>query len=169
MPGLYYVPGSLKATLCRRGIVMLKAFCEEHAIPYDECGKLVVARNGIELTRLDEIERRAHANGVPGLRRLGRSELQEVEPNVQGAGGLHSPSTAILDFGAVARAMAADVEQAGGAIQFGFAVSSIRRHGDEIRIGDAAVSRAELRPARPVRRPSIRSTRSSSRATSAGP
>lgn len=133
--GLYYEPGSLKAILCRRGIVMLKAFCEEHSIPYEECGKLVVARNGIELARLDEIERRARANGVPGLRRLGHSELARVEPNVRGAGGLYSPSTAILDFGAVARAIAAEVAGAGGALRLGFAVSSIRRQRGEIRIG----------------------------------
>ena len=69
--GVYYPPGSLKATLCRRGIALLKDYCVQHGIAYDECGKLIIARDASELARLDEIERRATANGVPGLRRLG--------------------------------------------------------------------------------------------------
>jgi L-2-hydroxyglutarate oxidase len=66
--GIYYVPGSLKARLCRRGVELLRAYCEERAIPYDECGKLVVALDPSELERLQELERRAVANGVPGVR-----------------------------------------------------------------------------------------------------
>src|SRR5215472_14840139 len=62
--GVYYAPGSLKATLCRRGIELLKAYCAEREIRYDECGKLIIARNAQELPRLDELERRAMANGV---------------------------------------------------------------------------------------------------------
>lgn len=132
--GVYYAPGSLKATLCRRGIELLKSFCDEHGVPYDECGKVIVARDTSELARLDEIERRARANGVPGLRRLDREQLTEVEPQVRGVAGLHSPSTAVVDFRAVARAMAADVEQAGGVLHFGFHVSAIDRGRDEIRV-----------------------------------
>jgi len=139
--GVYYPPGSLKATLCRRGIDMLKAFCDESAVPYDECGKVIVARGPDEVPRLDEIERRATANGVPGLRRLTSSQLAEVEPSVQGVGGLHSPSTAIVDFKAVARALAAELERAGVTLRFGFHVSAIERVRGEIRLrashGDA--------------------------------
>ena len=139
--GVYYPPGSLKATLCRRGIDMLKAFCGESAVPYDECGKVIVARGPDEVPRLDEIERRATANGVPGLRRLTSSQLAEVEPSVQGVGGLHSPSTAIVDFKAVARALAAELERAGVTLRFGFHVSAIERVRGEIRLrashGDA--------------------------------
>jgi L-2-hydroxyglutarate oxidase LhgO len=136
--GLYYVPGSLKATLCRRGITMLKAFCEERGLPYEECGKLVVARDVSELARLDEIERRARANDVPGLRRLADGQLQEIEPHVRGASALHSPSTAIVDFAAVARAFATDVTRAGGRIRLGFAVAGIERRHREIRLASAS-------------------------------
>ena len=73
--GIYYAPGSLKATLCRRGGELLRAYCAEKAIPLVECGKLVVALDASELDRLGELERRARANGVPGLRRLGGDEL----------------------------------------------------------------------------------------------
>jgi L-2-hydroxyglutarate oxidase LhgO len=132
--GVYYPPGSLKATLCRRGIDLLKSFCDEHDVPYDECGKVIVARSALEVPRLDEIERRARANGVPGLRRLTRDQLAEVEPHVTGVGGLHSPSTAIVDFKAVARAMGSELQQAGVTLRFGFEVSAIERRGFETRL-----------------------------------
>ena len=105
--GLYYPPGSLKAELCTRGRTLLQDFCSEHRLPYIECGKLIVARDGSELERLDGIEARATANGVPELRRLDAAGLAEVEPHVAGVAGLHSPRTAITDFAAVARALAA--------------------------------------------------------------
>jgi L-2-hydroxyglutarate oxidase LhgO len=129
--GLYYAPGSLKARLCRRGITLLKTYCGERGIPYEECGKLVVARDAGEVVRLDQIERRARANGVPGLRRLPGRELADIEPHVRGVAGLHSPSTAIVDFVAVARAYATDVEGAGGTVRLGFAVRDIARRGGE--------------------------------------
>jgi L-2-hydroxyglutarate oxidase LhgO len=135
--GIYYAPGSLKARLCRRGITRLKGYCAERGIPYEECGKLIVARGDGELSRLGEIERRARANGVPGLRRLGPRELTDVEPHVRGVAGLHSPSTAIVDFVAVARAYAGDVEVAGGSIRLGFAVTSIGRQRGETRVSGA--------------------------------
>ena len=81
-------------------------FCEEHSIPYERCGKLIVARNQGELGRLDELERRGRENGVPDLRRLSAGELREVEPHAVGAAALHSPHTGIVDFGAVARSLA---------------------------------------------------------------
>ena len=78
-------------------------YCEEHSIPHERCGKLIVARNQAELGRLDELERRGRENGVPGLRRLSAGELREVEPHAVGVAALHSPHTGIVDFGAVAR------------------------------------------------------------------
>lgn len=132
--GVYYTPGSLKATLCRRGITLLKPYCEEHGVAYRECGKLIVARNAGELGRLGELERRASANGVPGLRRLSPSEMTEVEPYVAGVSALHSPSTAIVDYRAVARAYAQDIETAGGAVRLGFEVTGIDRKSGEIRV-----------------------------------
>ncbi|HEX3616011.1 MAG TPA: L-2-hydroxyglutarate oxidase [Solirubrobacteraceae bacterium] len=132
--GVYYTPGSLKAQLCRRGIELLKPYCEQREIAYDECGKLIVARNAEELPRLDEIERRATANGVPGLRRLGSAEMVEIEPYVRGASALHSPHTAIVDYGAVTRAYADDVRAAGGVVRLGFEVAGISRSGGEVRV-----------------------------------
>ena len=149
--GVYYAPGSLKAVLCRRGIELLKAYCAERGLPYEECGKLIVARNPAELERLDEIERRARANGVPGLRRLDADGMGEVEPHVRGVSALHSPHTAIADFAAVARAFASDVEQAGGRIRLRFDVTQVARQRSEVilrsRAGDTlAFDRVVLCP-----------------------
>jgi L-2-hydroxyglutarate oxidase LhgO len=135
--GLYYEPGSLKAILCRRGIGLLAAFCRERDIAYEECGKLVVARDQSELPGLARIEQRARANGVPGLRRLDGPAMREIEPQVRGAAALHSPSTAIVDFPAVARGLVADVGARGGQLKLGFLVTGIARLGDEIVISAA--------------------------------
>ncbi len=132
--GLYYAPGSLKATLCRRGIGLLKEYCTDRNLPYEECGKVVVARDASELAALDEIERRATANGVPGLRRLTGGGLREIEPHAAGVAALHSPTTAIADFPAVARAFAADVTAAGGEIRLGFEVVRLGRAGDRVTV-----------------------------------
>ena len=136
--GVYYSPGSLKARLCRRGIELLKDYCEARGITYEECGKLIVARSADELGRLDEIERRAGANGVPGLRRLDPVQMGEIEPYVRGVSALHSPHTAIVDFRAVARSYAEDVRASGGAVRLGFDVSGIERSGSELRVRSAA-------------------------------
>src|SRR4029450_3515597 len=82
--GLYYVPGSLKATLCRRGVSLLQEYCQEKKLPYDECGKLVVAIDESERPALERIRERATANGVPDLRWLGGDELREIEPHGTG-------------------------------------------------------------------------------------
>lgn len=136
--GVYYTPGSLKAQLCRRGIELLKPYCEQRGIAYEECGKLIVARDPDELGRLDEIERRGTANGVPGLRRLSPSEMVEIEPYVRGVSALHSPQTAIVDFPAVAGAYADDIRNAGGTVRLGFEVAGIDRRSGEVRVRSAA-------------------------------
>jgi L-2-hydroxyglutarate oxidase LhgO len=125
--GLYYPPGSLKADLCTRGRALLAEYCRDHGLPYLACGKLVIARDDREAGGLREIERRARANRVPGLRRLDAAEIPTVEPHARGAAALHSPETAIVDFAAVARAYADDVRAAGGEIRLGFEVTAIRR------------------------------------------
>jgi L-2-hydroxyglutarate oxidase LhgO len=124
--GLYYPPGSLKATLCRRGVVLLKDFCARHELPYREIGKVVVARTPVEVERLGTLEERARANGVPGVRRLDPVALREIEPEVRGLAALHSPTTAIVDYRAVARAMAGEVTAAGGRLLLGHEVTAIR-------------------------------------------
>ncbi len=127
--GIYYAPGSLKARLCRRGVELLRAYCGDRGIPVEECGKLVVALDEREVERLRELERRGTANGVPGLRWLDAGELREVEPHAAGIAGLHSPTTAITDYRAVARALADDVRAAGGSILLGAEVTAIRLDG----------------------------------------
>jgi len=114
--GLYYRPGSLKAELCTRGRSLLREYCADRSLPYDERGKLVVAVDAAELGRLDALERSARANGVPGLRRIDGHEIAAVEPHVTGLAALHSPATAVTDFAAVAAAMAEDVRAAGGEV-----------------------------------------------------
>ena len=115
--GIYYAAGSLKARLCRAGGERLRAFCEAHSLRYEACGKVVVARDDRELERLKALEDRASANGVPGLAWLDEAALHELEPHVNGIAALHSPSSAIVDFGAVVRAMAGEVTDAGGEIR----------------------------------------------------
>ncbi len=117
--GLYYEPGSLKSRLCRRGVGLLKAFCIEQRIPYDECGKVVVATGTTELDRLERLADRAAANGVPGLRRLDEAQLHELEPAVRGVAALHSPTSAVVDFAAVARALGEDLQARGGTVRLG--------------------------------------------------
>jgi L-2-hydroxyglutarate oxidase LhgO len=132
--GLYYTPGSLKAQLCRRGVGLLRDYCAERGVPVEECGKLVVAIDESELGRLRELERRAHANGVPRVRWLEAGELREIEPHAAGVAGLHSPTTAITDYRAVARAFCDDVLAAGGSVLLGTEVTAIRPSGDVVSV-----------------------------------
>jgi L-2-hydroxyglutarate oxidase LhgO len=125
--GLYYPAGSLKAKLCARGRSMLQRFCAERGIVYDECGKVVVATRDDELPALRQVEERAIANGVPGLRRIGREELAEIEPHAAGVAALHSPHTAIVDFAEVARALAEGLD-----VRLGFKVLWIGSAGSEV-------------------------------------
>lgn len=123
--GIYYTPGSLKARLCLRGGSLLREFCQEHQIRLRELGKLVVASTEAELDGLAEIERRAAANGVPGIRRVSRAEIGEIEPYVRGAGALYSPHTASVDFVGMCHALAQEIAAAGGTIRLGTRVRSV--------------------------------------------
>ena len=124
--GIYYAPGSLKARLCVAGASEMYEYCERRGIAHERCGKLIVATDPSELERLAELERRGAANGVPGMRRLGAEELLEIEPHVVGIAGIFSPATGITDFGAVARALAEDVVDAGGAVVTDCGVEHVR-------------------------------------------
>jgi (S)-2-hydroxyglutarate dehydrogenase len=123
--GIYYAPGSLKARLCVSGARELYELCERRAVPHQRCGKVIVARDRSELLRLDELERRGRANGVPGLRRLDPAELRELEPHCRGVAALHSPATGTVDFAAVARALATEAEERGVEVRTGWPVESV--------------------------------------------
>jgi L-2-hydroxyglutarate oxidase LhgO len=124
--GIYYAPGSDKARLSREGVRRLRAYCRERGLPYDELGKVVVALDEGEEQRLRELEARALANGVPGLRWLGPEQLREVEPHAVGLAALHSPTTAVVDFSAVARSLLDDARQRDVRVLTGFGVEAFR-------------------------------------------
>jgi (S)-2-hydroxyglutarate dehydrogenase len=125
--GLYYKPGSLKAQLCAKGRVLVREYVAEHGLPYDQCGKLVVAIDESELGRFDALEKTATANGVPGLRRVDATEIREIEPHATGLVALHSPETAITDFVAIAETVAGEIEAAGGEVRLSTEVMDIGR------------------------------------------
>ena len=124
--GIYYKPGSLKALLCTRGGAMLREYCAERKLPYDECGKLVVAVTPDDVTRLDALAARAGVNLVPGLRRVGAEEILEIEPHGAGLAALYSPKTAITDYVRIAQSFAGDIVAAGGEVRFNFPVTAVR-------------------------------------------
>ncbi len=130
--GLYYAPGSLKARLAREGREALERFCAERGIPYERCGKLVVATEERELPRLAELRARGEANGLRGLAELGPEAMREIEPHVAGVRALHVPETGIVDFRRVALALAEDIRGRGGEVLLGRRVTGVRRLGDEL-------------------------------------
>lgn len=132
--GVYYTPGSLKAKLCVQGAGELYEYCAERGIACERRGKLIVATDRAELGRLRELEWRARANRVPGVRMLDRHELRELEPHVEGIAALHSPATGVTDFGAAARAYAGDVLAAGGTIHTGCGVERARAGARRLRL-----------------------------------
>ncbi len=127
--GLYYKPGSLKAKNCVAGRDAMYRFCERHEIPFERCGKLVVAAKQAEIPALHELERRGRANGLAGLRRLVPEEIRELEPNVVGVAGLLVPETGIVDYSRVVDALAGEVRAAGGEIRTGARLRAVERNG----------------------------------------
>ena len=128
--GLYYKTGSLKARNCVAGAASMKRFCSQQGIPFEECGKLVVATSAEEVARLEQLQQRGIANGVPGLRMLSRDEFREFEPHCDGLRALHVPSTGIVDYTVVAQKYAELIEQAGGHILLEAKVVGLRADGD---------------------------------------
>ena len=142
--GLYYEPGSLKARLCRRGVELLRAFCAEHDLPYEECGKVLVVKEEGELPRLERILERARANGAEA-RLIGSSELRALEPHVTGLAGLHSPRTAIVDYRAVCGALAAEMRERGATVRTGTTVERVGWAGrrPRLELGDGTTVEAD--------------------------
>ena len=125
--GLYYKPGSLKATLCAAGREAMFRFCEERAIPHERCGKIVVATAEEQLPALAELERRGKANGLAGVRRCSIEELREHEPHVAGLAGLFVPETGIVSYAAVLEKMHEAVLELGGEVRLGTRATFVGR------------------------------------------
>ena len=123
--GESYKPGSAKAQLCVTGARQLVEFCRRHAVPLEVRGKLIVAVAQTELAGLDELERRATANGVDGVRRVSAADITTIEPHAAGIAALHLPTTGVTDFSAVARSLLAECTDLGGSVQFGFRVAGL--------------------------------------------
>jgi L-2-hydroxyglutarate oxidase len=128
--GLYYKTGSLKARNCVAGAASMKRFCRQHGVPFEECGKLVVATSPEEVPRLEQLHQRGIANGVPGLRMLDREQFREIEPHCDGISALDVPSTGIVDYKVVAQKYAELIESAGGEIVFRAKVLDLRQDGN---------------------------------------
>ncbi|MCU1628565.1 MAG: hydroxyglutarate oxidase [Pseudonocardia sp.] len=129
--GLYYAPGGLKARLAVAGCAETVAFCREHDLPHDVCGKLVVATHDDELPRMAELERRGRANGVE-TRRLDAEGMRDHEPGVRGIAALWVPSTGICDYRAVAEKLGELIVKEGGEVHLGRAVTRIVRRPDDV-------------------------------------
>lgn len=129
--GVYYKPGSLKARFCLEGNRATKAFCDEHGIHYEACGKLLVATNDMEMQRMEALWERTRANGLERYW-LSADELREREPNITGTGAIFVPSSGIVDFGEVTRAMAREFEHLGGGIQLSSRVTRIDERPHEV-------------------------------------
>ncbi len=138
--GIYYAPGSLKARLCKEGAAATKAFCAGHGIAFDACGKFLVATTDAELQRMENLLLRAGKNGIE-CTRVDAAELRRREPNIAGLGAIFVPSTAIVDYRAVAEALAQEIRNLGGAIRHGARVTGIEEAADgvTVRAGDATV------------------------------
>jgi (S)-2-hydroxyglutarate dehydrogenase len=123
--GLYYKPGSLKATNCIEGYRMLLDFCDRENVPYDLCGKIVVAIKPAEVSQLDTLFERGQQNGLGGLKRINLAAMREIEPHVNGVAGIFVPQTGIIDYTQVCEAYARVFQGLGGEIHFGEKVAQI--------------------------------------------
>jgi L-2-hydroxyglutarate oxidase len=132
--GIYYAPGSAKASFCYTGSKMLRRFCDERGVPYEMCGKVIVAVNDDEVPRLMELHRRGQMNGVAGLQVIGPERLREIEPHSAGVGAVYSPETGIVDYGVVAQAFVAELIENGGEVLTGARVVGLSADREGVRI-----------------------------------
>jgi L-2-hydroxyglutarate oxidase len=130
--GLYYKPGSLKAQTAVEGARRMVQFCQEHNLPYELCGKVVVATREEELPRLEELYRRGTANGVSGLTKINAQQIKEYEPHSTGIAGLWSPNTGIVDYRAVTDKYAEIVEGNGGELRLNTRVTGIQKQAESL-------------------------------------
>ena len=144
--GIYYSPGSAKANFCYTGSKMLRRYCDERGIPYEMCGKVIVAVNDDEVPGLMELHRRGMMNGVAGLEVIGPERLRELEPHAAGVRAVYSPETGIVDYRTVARAFAHELLQSGGEVMTGAQVVglSVDREGVRIRTALGEITAGRL-------------------------
>lgn len=136
--GIYYRPGTLRAQNCMEGYGALLRFCDEHGIPYDICGKVIVATRPEELPQLDRIMGHGLQNGLKDIRRISAEETREKEPHVNVIESLWVPQAGIINYKRVAKKYAELIIGHGGVIRTGFKVSSIKRRDNEVTvIGEA--------------------------------
>ncbi len=135
--GIYYKPGSFKAVNCRAGKAALEAFCAAEGIPFETCGKVIVAVTDAELPALERIHERGRANGVR-CERIDAARLKELEPHVAGVAGLHVPETGIVDYKAVCERLARRVCEAGGTIHLNARVTGLKRLPDSVVVRSSA-------------------------------
>ena len=131
--GIYYKPGSAKAVNCIKGYHMLIDFCKAHNIPYELCGKLIVATDQGELPGLEKLYDRGIENGLEGLKYLSQEELHEVEPYAAGIKAVFVPQTGIVDYKAMSMVLKAEILRMGGTIALGEEVTSIN-NGERVEI-----------------------------------
>ena len=124
--GIYYKPNSLKAQLCITGARRMAEYCAQHALPVERVGKVIVATAPEELPRLDLLYERAQANGVPGIVKIERAQLAEIEPHAAGLAALHSPNTAIVDYTRVAETMRDEIQTQGARVELDARVTQIQ-------------------------------------------
>ncbi len=132
--GIYYKPGSLKATNCRRGYKMLLDFCDEHNIKYEICGKVIVATDEREKEYLNVLYERGIQNGLEGIKIISEGELKEIEPHLNGIAGIYIPQTGIIDFKEVAAEFRKVIESKGGEFFFGEEVKNINLNASEVQV-----------------------------------
>jgi (S)-2-hydroxyglutarate dehydrogenase len=123
--GLYYKPGSLKATNCINGYHMLLDFCRENEVPFELCGKIVVATSKEQLPLLENLYNRGIENGLGGLEKLNVSQMKEIEPHVSGIAGIKVPQTGIIDYTTVSLKYAEKIQELGGELHLSEKVTSI--------------------------------------------
>jgi (S)-2-hydroxyglutarate dehydrogenase len=127
--GIYYKPGSLKAKLSVEGSEALLSFCKKYAVPYNVCGKIIIATSENELPQLEELYRRGKGNRLKGLRMLTAEGIRDLEPHATGIRGIHVPSASIVDYGKVARKYANLITDSGGTILVSHEVTALWRCG----------------------------------------
>ena len=132
--GIYYKPGSLKAKNCIDGYHMMLEFCDSHSIPYELCGKIIVATSEDEVERLESLYQRGIANGLTNLKYLNAEEIQQHEPHSAGIKAIHVPQTGIVDYKVVCQHLIQVIVEMGGVIQYQEEITNLIDHDDEVSV-----------------------------------